>query len=336
MRREIPSGDSSNAALRGAGAASKGSADKKPLISILSSVYNERSYIEKAIDSVLKQTYTHWEWTIVDDGSTDGTGEILRGITDGRVHYTFQENTHDVARNFNKALKMSRGDLIATLDGDDYWPENKLELQVNSFDDQEVVLSYGECVLVNAQGTAIGLVTLPDDPDIANNTPTGSALRRLLTDVECFICNATVMYRKSSLSDIGGFVEAKGLFQDFSTWVLLSLSGKFAPIPARLGYYRKHLKSATFTVNQESYFENQVSFLREFYLNNFEMLRNIGLPGDLDTLEDHWHRIKRKNKMICWLISLSLFLKVDLANPLICLINRNPQIKQLLKRFLTY
>ena len=308
--------------------------DKKPLVSILSSVYNERRYIEQTIHSVLHQTYKNWEWIILDDGSTDGTADILRDIKDKRVKCVFQENIGYVAQNMNKAMKMSYGSIIASLDGDDYWPENKIELQVKSFDDQEVVLSYGECTLVNSKGTVIGFVTLPDDPGIANNNPTGSALRRLLVDMDCFICNTTVMYRRNSLSDIGGFVEAKGLFQDFPTWVLLSLSGRFAPIPACLGYYRKHLKSASLTVDHEAYYENQVNFLRKVYLDNFETLRDIGLRYDLETLEDHWHRIKRKNKIVYALISCSLFLKIDLANPLICFINRNAKIKTLLKRFL--
>lgn len=308
--------------------------ENTPLISILSSVYNERLYIEQTIRSVLHQTHTNWEWIILDDGSTDGTGDILRGINDARVKVFFQEKTGAVAKNMNKALRFSCGDIITTIDGDDYWPENKLAVQLKSFYDEDVVLSYGECFLINSQGDRIGYIDLPKDSSIANNDPIGSALRRLLVDVDCFICNTTVMYRKKSLLDVGGFVDVNGLFQDFSTWVLLSLSGKFAPIPACLGYYRKHFKSASFTVNQELYFEKQVSFLREFYLINLETLRDIGLRCDLDTLENHWHRIKRKNKIIYWLISLSLFIKVDLANPLICFINRNSQIKKLLKSIL--
>jgi glycosyltransferase involved in cell wall biosynthesis len=234
----------------------------------------------------------------------------------------------------NKALKMSHGDIVATLDGDDYWPENKLELQMKSFDHQDVVLSYGECFLVNSKGTIIGFVTLPNDSGIANNYPTGSALRRLLVDVDCFICNTTVMYRKSNLLDIGGFVEENGLFQDFSTWVKLSLSGRFSPIPACLGYYRKHFKSASFNINHESYFENQVNFLREFYRNNLETLRDIGLQCDLGTLETHWNHIKIKNKIIYRLMSLSSHLKIDFINPLICFVNRKPYIKRFLQRVL--
>ena len=307
--------------------------DKNPLISILSSVYNERSYIEQTIRSVLNQTYEHWEWIIFDDGSSDGTGEILRGIKDERVKCVFQENIGHLAKNLNKALKMSCGSIIAQLDGDDYWPYNKCEIQVNCFEDQEVVLSYGECFLINPEGKTIGHVGLPEDSRIANNNPTGSALKRLLVDIDCFICNTTIMYKKSSLLDAGGFVEANGLFPDFSTWVKLSLAGRFSPIPACLGYYRKHLKSTTFNINQEYYFENQVNFLREFYQQNVQRLRDIGFHFDMDTLENHWNHIKRKNKVIYRLTLLSSFIGVDFVNPLISYINRKPYMKTLLNKF---
>jgi glycosyltransferase involved in cell wall biosynthesis len=234
----------------------------------------------------------------------------------------------------NSILKMSRGDIIATLDGDDYWPENKCEIQIKSFDDQGVVLSYGECVLVNSKGEELGHIGVPEDSSIAHNNPTGSALKRLLVDIDCFICNTAVMYRKSSLSDAGGFVEVDGLPHDFSTWVKLSLSGRFCPIPACLGYYRKHLKSATFTMDQDYYFKKQVDFLRDFCLENVQRFRDLGLPCHIDTLQDHWNRIGQKNRMIYRLTELSLFMRVDFVNPLICFVNQKSSMKKVLKRFL--
>jgi glycosyltransferase involved in cell wall biosynthesis len=308
--------------------------DKKPLISILSSVYNERSYIAQAIRSVLNQTYDNWEWIILDDGSTDGTKDILSGIDDVRVKCLFQANSGNLANNMNKALNMSCGDIIATLDGDDYWPANKLEIQVSSFDDRDAVLSYGGSFLISSKGNTIGFIKIPKDSGIATNFPIGSALKRLLVDADCFICNTTVMYRKSSLLDIGGFVESKGLFQDFATWVNLSLAGRFAPIPDCLGYYRKHFESASFKTDQEAYFENLVNFLREFYNNNSERLRDIDPCFDLGAIEDHWNNMKTKNRIIDGLMRLSLFTKVDLVNPLICAINDRPHLKRLLQKLL--
>lgn len=308
--------------------------DKKALISILSSVYNERAYIEEAIDSVLKQTYEHWEWIIVDDGSTDGTGDILKGIRDKRVKRVFQGRTGSLAGNMNRALAISNGDIIAVLDGDDYWPENKIELQMESFDDRGVVLSYGECAVINAKGRSIGHVCLLEDSQVARNEPKGSALRSLLVNVDCFICNATAMYRKSSLLDIGGFVEKDGLPPDFSTWVKLSLTGKFSPIPSCLGYYRKHCKSMSFTRDHVSTFEKQIAFLREFFLQNFQAIRDCGVEIELDALESGWRRIKVKTQIIQKLMRFSSFVGIDLVNPLILFLNRHTHIKKMAKRII--
>ncbi len=303
-------------------------------ISILSSVYNERHYIEETIRSVLNQTYENWEWIIVDDQSTDGTGDILRGIRDERVKCIFQERTGLQAKNLNKALAMSSGDIIATLDGDDFWPESKLEFQMKSFDDQDVVLSYGECAVINAGGKRIGYIGLPEDSQVAHNDPRGSALRRLLIDVACFISNVTVMYRTSSLSEIGGFVERDGLSQDFSTWVRLSLVGKFLPVPACLGYYRKHLKSMSFTTDHVSSLDEQIVFLREFFLQNLQTLRASGLEIEIDALEDHWDKIKMKTYTINKLRQLSLLIGTDLVTPLVFLINRNVQLRKMIRTIL--
>ena len=309
--------------------------DEKPLVSILSSVYNERLYIEQTIHSVLKQRYEHWEWIIVDDGSTDGTGDILRSIRDKRVRCVFQGKTGSLAGNMNRALAMSSGDIIATLDGDDHWPEDKIELQMKSFDDRDVVFSYGECTVIDAEGRSMGYVGLPEDSRVARNDPKGSALRSLLVEVDCFICNATVMYRRSGLLEIGGFVEKDGLPQDFSTWVRLSLVGNFSAIPACLGYYRKHSKSMSSTRDHVSTYEKQTDFLREFFLLNVKVLRECGVEIEMDPLERGWRRIKVKMQIIQELMRLSSFVGMDLVNPLILSINRNPRIRKVIRRILS-
>lgn len=308
--------------------------DNKRLVSILSSVYNERLYIEQTIHSVLKQTYDHWEWIIVDDGSTDGTGDILKSISDNRVKCVSQGRTGSLAKNMNRALAISNGNIIATLDGDDYWPENKIGLQMESFDDRDVVLSYGECSVINAKGRSIGYVGIPEDSQIARNDPEGSALRSLLVKVDCFICNTTVMYRKNSLLDVGGFVDKDDLPPDFSTWVRLSLAGKFSAIPACLGYYRKHSKSMSFTRDHVSTFDKQIAFLREFFLQNFQALRDSGLEIEIEALESSWRKIKIKQQIIYKMMRLSSFVGIDLVNPLILLINRNPYMKKMIERIL--
>ncbi len=269
--------------------------NKKPLISILTPVYNQAPYIEQTIQSVLNQTYQNWEWVILNDGSTDATEEIIKGFKDSRIRYSFQEHAGIAAltHTFNKALAMCNGGFIATLDGDDYWTSNKLDLQINALKDSESILSYGEAWLINRNGKKISYINIPKNAGIAHNAPAGSALKKLLEERACFIINSTVMYKKKALLNIGGFIEGKGLAQDYTSWVRLSIEGKFAPIPACLGYYRKHSHSLTQRIEPTAWFDNETNFLLEFALQNSQKLHALGIYYDEETLRKNWEEMKK-------------------------------------------
>ena len=263
--------------------------DKKPLISILTPVYNQRLFMEQTIRSVLAQTYENWEWIIIDDGSTDSTREIIHAWKDERIHYHYQEHggIDNICVTHNKALGLSQGEFVALIDGDDLWPEYKLEKQLESFSDNAVVLSYGECCLINSDGKKIDYVPVPREKGIARNVPVGAALKVLLPDANSFIYNPTVLIRKSALDRIGGFVVFKGLAHDFTTWCRLSLEGTFDPLPLCLGYWRKHNNSLVFH-NAGYRFRNKITFIKDF-ASLYE--REIGASGISLTKNELYSRV---------------------------------------------
>ena len=265
----------------------------KPLISIVTPVYNVSLYIEQTIRSVLNQTYRNWEWIILDDGSTDGTGDFVRRCKDSRIRYYYQGHAglSHLAETYNKALQKCSGEFIAMLDGDDYWPNYKLETQVDVFEVPDVVLTYGICCLVNHKGKEISKTAIPVNKSIACNSPVGSALKQLFFVRESFIPNPTVMTRRSSLVNIGGFVDAEGLYQDFPTWTRLALEGTFVPLQLCLGYYRRHRSSLTLNSDQERYFHNRVRFIMEFALQHKEQLSELDIVVDSEKLEKRWEEI---------------------------------------------
>jgi glycosyltransferase involved in cell wall biosynthesis len=342
--------------------------EKEPLISILTVVFNQRPYIDQSISSVLSQTYQHWEWIILDDGSSDGTGEVIKKLHDIRIHYTSQRHagSHSLTESCNKALSMCRGEFVALLDGDDYWPEDKLEIQVKSFDRDDVVLSYGECCIVNPMGKKIDYLGLPEDRSIAYNDPIGSSLKMFFKRY-CFMAVATVMVRRSALVGIGGFIEAKGLFQDFTTWTRLSLEGKFAPLPCCLGFYRRHPMSASWNRNAEELYCSGIDYLRKFIVTYEGKLDSLGFDYDLKSFEKQWQEMINefvfylpynravamlrigsfkeamsefrkfiekspsfKTRVIYYLVIFSALLKADIVSPLSAL---NQTILQYLKVF---
>jgi glycosyltransferase involved in cell wall biosynthesis len=334
----------------------------RPLISILTPVYNQSSYIEQTIRSVINQTHRNWEWIIVDDGSTDGTGDIINGVGDSRIRYVFQEHAgvDYLTQSRNKALALCDGDFIAMLDADDYWPEYKLETQVRDFSSPDIVLSYGECVVVDSSGRKMYYNKLPNDRHIANNDPTGSSLKLFLLERNCFITNSTVMLNRKVLSDIGGFLEVRGLAHDFATWTRLSLEGRFAGKTFCLGYWRRHLSSTNYNRKPEVLFNSGLDFLREFVVLNKQKLIDLGFFYDTDILEARWKKLNPyvhyysraivaltsgsftegreackkflegdaslKQRLIYLTILLSSLIRFDLVNPLISLKTRTGQI----------
>jgi glycosyltransferase involved in cell wall biosynthesis len=100
----------------------------RPLVSVIIPAYNAERFVRAAIDSVLAQTYTHLEVIVVDDGSKDGTRAAVQAYGE-RVRYLRQENARQAAAR-NRGIAETRGELLAFLDADDVWREDKLEKQV--------------------------------------------------------------------------------------------------------------------------------------------------------------------------------------------------------------
>ncbi len=101
-----------------------------PLISIMMPAYNAKLYIRQAIQSVIDQTYTHWELIVINDGSSDQTRDILAEYEDKRIKVFSQQNQGEAAAR-NNALRHMQGEHIAFLDSDDQFLPNFLETMIN-------------------------------------------------------------------------------------------------------------------------------------------------------------------------------------------------------------
>ena len=102
---------------------------KTCLVSIIIPSYNRENVIKDAIESVLKQTLADIECIVVDDGSTDNTQDVLRGIDDDRLVYYRLDNNRGACYARNYGVMHARGKYIAFQDSDDIWDEHKLEKQ---------------------------------------------------------------------------------------------------------------------------------------------------------------------------------------------------------------
>jgi glycosyltransferase involved in cell wall biosynthesis len=226
--------------------------DKYPLVSIITPTYNHEKFIGQCIDSVLKQTYPNWEMIIIDDGSLDNTSDIVAQYKDKRISFIKQNNIGiwRLGETYNKALNISRGSLIAVLEGDDFWPPSKLEKQQSVFSQEDVVFSFGRATIVDSTGK----ILYDDNNSLKwfNGKRQIQILRRLV--FENFVTACTVMCRKDALVSIGGFQQPSDTpFIDYPTWLKLVSVGSACPINEILGYWRRY--------------KDQISFIKMFEMN---------------------------------------------------------------------
>lgn len=219
-------------------------------VSIITLTFNHEEFIFACIESVVKQSYKNWEMIIVDDDSSDKTYEIALSFAtrDKRIkiiRHTVNWGIKKLKESYNQALKKTQGDIIAVLEGDDFWPQNKLEIQSEVFKGKNIVLSYGNWAMTNRSGKTIYTRDYKRfDEKLVNNQPAPFILNLFLT-LQFDLGSQTVMIRKKTLLDMGGFKNDKYYpFVDIPTYLHLALKGRFAYIPMVLGYYRRTKKSS--------------------------------------------------------------------------------------------
>lgn len=260
-----------------------------PRVSVITPTYNHEAFIGDCVQSVIDQSFGDWEMIIVDDGSTDRTGDVARGFSDPRVRYVHQENQgiQNLKNTYNKALEMAQGEVIGILEGDDYWPSDKLEVQVPDFDDPGVVLSSGLTRIVMPDGSESLTPPWKPEPEIANNRPVGrSALKMMNPDSLTYTFPVATMLRASALRGIGGFQQPDYLpLVDFPTFLSMTVEGEWRFHQHVLGCWRRHMSSVTSSRLSEI-LENAYRYTFEFIHANRDRLPLS--DAELDEIERIW------------------------------------------------
>ena len=181
-----------------------------PLVSVIIPTYNRDEFIGETIQSVLDQTFRDFEIIIIDDGSTDGTADVVKTFSDDRVKYIYQENRgRSNAR--NHGLKKAAGRYIAFLDSDDLYLPGKLELQVVYLCTHfEVGMVYTSAYCINQEGTLLS--------DSYRANVSGWIYKDIAFYVPVTITLPTVMARREVFDRVGCFDEKMERFEDTDMW----------------------------------------------------------------------------------------------------------------------
>lgn len=123
---------------------------EQPLVSVLIPAYNAELYIERAVRSIMNQTYNNLEINIIDDGSVDGTKEIIERLKliDGRINFICREN-RGLSRTLNELLRISKGKYCARMDADDYSFPQRIEKQVEYMEKHPEVAVLGTAICLS-------------------------------------------------------------------------------------------------------------------------------------------------------------------------------------------
>lgn len=133
-----------------------------PLVSVVMSVYNGEKYLEEAIGSILNQTFTDFEFIIIDDGSTDGTRAILESYNDSRIALVYNQENIGIPRSVNRGLALVRGKYVARMDADDVAMLHRFERQVAFLEKHpEIGILGSACQLIDTNGREQGFWQVP-------------------------------------------------------------------------------------------------------------------------------------------------------------------------------
>lgn len=207
-----------------------------PMITVLMPAYNAERYIGKAIASVLRQTYTDFELVIVNDGSTDNTQNIIQSFNDERIVLVNQHNK-GVGAALNIGLKHARAPYIARFDADDICHEQRLEKQIS------FLQANPEYILVGSDADYI-----LDNDDFLFHFRCIAHTHDEIMDKLYFYCpfvHPTVMYKKESICNAGGYPTDAHNFEDYMLWTSIAKAGKLCNMPEALIQYRLNPNSVT-------------------------------------------------------------------------------------------
>jgi len=210
--------------------------DRTPLVSVLMPVYNARSHLQEAIDSILIQTFADLELLIIDDGSTDGSLQLAQSYSDSRVR-VLEASHQGIVVALNRGLAEARGQYVARMDADDISTCTRLEKQVEYMMSHDSIVMIGSWVrLINADGKAIGIcLTQPIS---------GRALHVSLCASNQFV-HGSIMMRAEAARTVGGYRLEFATAEDYDLWLRLSEIGELANIPSVLYHLRIHQSSKT-------------------------------------------------------------------------------------------
>lgn len=222
------------------------------IISVLMPVYNPGSYLRGAIDSILNQTFSDFEFLIINDGSTDESLDIIASYSDPRIKVINNQKNLGLSPSLNRAAMMARGKYLARMDADDVTLPDRFQRQVSYLEKHsEVGVLGGSIRIIDERGDM--LLQVPPVP----YEPIAVQWEMLFRNP---MIHPTIMMRRGLYQQVGGYASARILSEDYDLWRRLIKITQLANLREVIHYYRMHPGSVTATrLSEQKRMSNKVT-----------------------------------------------------------------------------
>lgn len=209
---------------------------ENPKISVVMSVYNSEKYIKEAVGSILAQTFSDFEFIIIDDGSSDGSLGILQSYEkkDSRIRIISRENK-GLIYSLNEGVGQARGEYIARMDSDDISLPDRFEKQFRFMVDNDLALCGTWATSIDENGNDISGINYP---------PVAEKIKSFAILHNPFI-HPSVMFRKGIFDKVGGYRNNFKHIEDYELWTRIIFKYKSSNLAEYLLKYRVHSEQVT-------------------------------------------------------------------------------------------
>lgn len=267
------------------------------MVSVLMSCYNHDKFVGEAIESVLGQTFQDFEFIILDNGSTDGSTQIIADYEkkDDRIRAIFHENNLGIPRALNELIDSAKGKFLARIDSDDLWVEEKLEKQLEVMEQDENLVVWTEADLIDGESRSTGGKFTEMYESSEKN---GNLFDDLLAGN--FLFCSSMMYKRENLDGIRYNEHIRNL-NDHKFNLDLSYRYDYYFLPEILSKYRLHGGNTIFS-DMEGWYKDYMAigkYIAEEYpdkLNSNENKKKLfhlifTIPFNGAIKQDTWNRL---------------------------------------------
>ena len=249
-----------------------------PLVSVVMSVYNDGRYVKDALESILAQTFTDFEFLIVDDGCTDNTRAIIAGYHDARIRLIINQHNLGLAPSLNKAIRLSAARYVARQDADDISLPDRLAREVEYLESHPDVAMVGSpAIVISHDGEwKAAWPVVSEDIDLKWGLLFGNP----------FI-HSSIMVRRALVEQAGYYPEetevAKEFVEDYDLWCRINGIARSANLSTPLLKFRQNPTSVSVRTREEQLRQRE-------RIAQTNIGRVLGVP-ELD--DGSWTRLRR-------------------------------------------